>query len=333
MIDMFRFAYPQFLLLGIPLAIWMFWTLRKKPKAVVFSGASLLASLAAPGDALLARIPFFLRSVSLVLLMLAICRPQTYNMAREINSPGVDIILCIDASGTMQAMDFTLDGKPADRLTAVKKVVTDFIKHREHDRIALVVFGSNAFTQAPLTSDKGLLIGLVSRMEPGMAGDQTAIGDALALAGKRIKDIPAKSKIVILLTDGLQNAGDITPDDAASALAALNVKIYTIGVGGHGPAPFKVKTFFGDQIQMVDVPLDEDMLKKIAATGNGKYYRAADSAQLAEIYDQIDKAEKTEVKIKEFLHFKEKFAWFAIPVLILLLLEILLQTLWIRTVP
>jgi Ca-activated chloride channel family protein len=242
-------------------------------------------------------------------------------------------MLSLDTSGSMQALDFKLDGEPVSRLTAVKKVVRDFIKKREADRIGLVVFGEEAFTQSPLTMDKGLLMELVDKMEIGMAGDRTAIGSAIAVGGKRLKDLEAKSRILILLTDGRHNEGDITPEQAAEAVGALGVKLYTIGVGGKGPAPFRVKGIFGTRIVHQRVDLDEETLKKIAQVGGGKYFRAADSDQLAEIYDIIDREEKTEVKVKEFFHFRELYPYFLVPALILFGLEIFLRSTLLRVLP
>ncbi|CAN2040656.1 Ca-activated chloride channel homolog [Candidatus Magnetomoraceae bacterium gMMP-15] len=329
---MFRFAYPYMLLLFIALFLWLYLLYCQKKRTITFSGASQLKALAGKGSYLI-ELPTILRTLCLVLLIFAVARPQTYNMSREIKSPGVDIVLCMDTSGSMQALDFKLNNESVDRLTAVKKVVSDFVKKRENDRISLIVFGEYAFTQAPLTQDKGLLLNLIENMKIGMAGDSTAIGSALAIAGKRIKDIPAKSKIVILLTDGVNNAGDITPKEAAEALEALNIKIYTIGVGGHGPAPFKVHGFFGQKIIYREVDLDEKTLQQISSIGKGRYFRAADSDQLSEIYDLIDKAEKTEVKVKEFFHFRELYLYFLIPALILLALEMALKGFVIRSIP
>lgn len=322
---MFEFAYPQFFLLLVPVALWVFFTLRKLPVAMTFSAASILGRLAGKGTQARARIPLFLRTAALVFLVLAICRPQTVNVARDVKTPGVDIILCLDTSGSMQAMDFKLDNKPVDRLTAVKKVVRDFIKKREHDRIGLVVFGTHAFTQAPLTQDKGLLLTLMDKLEIGMAGRATAIGDALAIAGKRIKDIPAKSKIVILLSDGSNTAGEMAAPDAAAALAALGIKIYTIGVGTDGPVPVKVQNSFGAKIEYVNSPdfkMDEKLLAEVAEIGQGVFYHAASTKKLAAIYDEIDKAEKTDVKSKEFFHFDEHYQWFLGFALLAVLFEV-----------
>jgi Ca-activated chloride channel family protein len=330
---MFRFAYPALLFLALAVAGWVAMTLWRKPPGVVHSAASALARLGAGTGLLAERIPLIIRGVCLVLLVGGAARPQLYNISRDVRSPGVDIVLTIDTSGSMQALDFTLDGEPVSRLTAVKKVVTDFIAKREMDRIGLVVFGEEPFTQSPLTLDKGLLLGLVEKMEIGMAGDRTALGSAIALGGKRLKDIPAKSKILIALTDGRNNAGEVTPEQAAEAVGALGVKIYTIGVGGKEAAPFRIQTVFGPKVVYQRVDLDEETLKKVAQIGGGKYFRAADSDELAKIYDVIDRAEKTEVKVKEFFHFRELYPWFLIPALLLLGVEIVVRATVLRVIP
>lgn len=329
----FRFAYPVLLILLLPVLGWVLFSLWKKPASMTYSMASRLALLAGGASRLWAKVPLALRTACLVLLVLAAARPQFFNVSRETRSPGVDIMLCLDTSGSMQALDFQLNEKPVSRLTAVKKVVSDFIKKRETDRIGLVVFGEEAFTQSPLTVDKGLLLALVDKMEVGMAGDRTAIGSAIAVGGKRLKDLKAKSKVLILLTDGRHNAGDITPEEAARAVRALGIKVYAIGVGGKGPAPFPVNTFFGPRLVNRQVDLDEATLKKVASLGGGEYFRAADSGRLSEIYDIIDRQEKTEVKVKEFFHFRELYRLFLIPALAFLGLEILLRTTLLRVIP
>jgi Ca-activated chloride channel family protein len=266
-------------------------------------------------------LPLILRSAALVFLVLAVCRPQTYNMSEEVKTPGVDIVMCLDISGSMKGMDFTLDGKPVDRITVVKKVASDFIRRREYDRICLIPFGTHPYTMCPLTQDKGLLLSLVSKIDVIPGNEMTAIGEALALAGKRLKDIKSPSKIVILLTDGRQTCGDIAPVEAASALSALGIKIYAIGVGTKGPVPFRVRGMFGEQTVTETADLDDETLKQVAATGNGRFFLASDTKTLAEIYDQIDRAEKTEVKVKQFFHFKEHYAFFLAVALLLLTLE------------
>jgi Ca-activated chloride channel family protein len=330
---MFRFAYPAVLLLALAVAGWVVMALWRKPPSIAHPASSALARFGAGTGMLAERIPLILRALCLVLLVGGAARPQMYNVSRDVRSPGVDIVLTIDTSGSMQALDFTLNGEPVSRLTAVKKVVTDFIRKREMDRIGLVVFGQEPFTQSPLTLDKGLLLALVEKMEIGMAGDRTALGSAIALGGKRLKDIPAKSKILIALTDGRNNAGDVTPEQAAEAVSALGVKIYTIGVGGKEAAPFRVQTVFGPKLVYQRVDLDEETLKKVAQIGGGKYFRAADSDKLAEIYDVIDRAEKTEVKVKEFFHFRELYPYFLIPAFLLLGMEIVVRATVLRVIP
>ncbi len=330
---MFTFAYYPLLVLLAAAALWVFIKLKRKTPGLTYSRTHGLVRLAGNYSLLNERLSVILRAACLVFLILAAARPQLYDMSSNTNSPGVDIMLCLDTSGSMEAMDFTLDGDRVNRLTAVKKVVTDFIKKREYDRIGLVVFGEEAFTQAPLTMDKGMLLGLVERMQLRMAGDRTNIGSAIAIGGKRLKELKAKAKVMIMLTDGRHNIGDITPEQAAEAVRAFGVKIYTIGVGGRGPAPFPMKGFFGTRLVPQEIDLDEDTLKKIADIGAGRYFRAADSKQLAEIYDVIDKTEKTDIKVKEFFHFEELYLYFLIPALIFLLLEIILKTTVLRVIP
>jgi Ca-activated chloride channel homolog len=330
---MFRFAYPVILVLLAAVAGWLALEIGRRPAAVTHSMAGRMAGIGKSGSLMIAKIPLLLRTAALVLLVAAAARPQLYNISREVRSSGVDIMLCLDTSGSMRALDFKLNDDPVTRLTAVKKVVSDFIKKRKMDRIGLVVFGDEAFTQSPLTIDKGLLLGLVEKMEIGMAGESTAIGSAIAVGGKRLKDLKAKSRIIILLTDGRHNAGDITPKEAAEAVATLGIKIYTIGVGGRGPAPFRVKSFLGTRIVHRRVALDEDTLRKVASLGNGKYFRASDSKRLQEIYDIIDREEKTEIKVKQFFHFRELYTYFLVPALILMGMEIFLRTMILRVIP
>ena len=330
---MFRLAHPALLSLLAMVFVWLVWRLTRKPVGITFSMAGTLAQLSGGGHGLVGHIPLMLRTGCLVLLVLTAARPQLYNVSRDIDSPGVDIILCLDTSGSMQALDFTIGNEPVSRLAAVKKVVTDFIEKRDMDRIGLVVFGTQAFTQSPLTLDKGLLMDLVKRMKIGMAGDQTAIGDAIALGGKRLKDLEAKSKILILLTDGRQTTDGLTPSDAADAVQALGIKIYTIGVGGIDPAPFPIQTPFGTKIVRQKVDLDEKTLRKVAGIGEGQYFRAADTDRLQEIYAIIDEQEKTEIKVKEFFHFKELYPFFLIPAILFLAADIIVRTTLLRTIP
>lgn len=329
----FGFAYPIVLGLLVVVAAWVILCLRKEALTLAYSMTGLLTGVAAGNRDWVDGIPLMLRGLCMVLLVLAAARPQMTNVSRDIRTPGVDIMLCIDTSGSMRALDFQLDEEPVTRLTAVKKVVGDFIRKRETDRIGLVVFGQEAFTQAPLTLDKGLLLKLVDGMQIGMAGDRTAVGSAIAVGGKRLKDLAAASKILVLLTDGRNNAGELSPGEAAEAVSALGVKTYTIGVGGKGPAPFRVETFFGTRLIHQEVDLDEETLQEVARIGNGKYFRAADSEDLERIYDEIDRLEKTEAEVKEFFYFRELYAYFLIPALLTLLSEIAVKEVWLRTIP
>ncbi len=329
----FRFAYPILLCLFVAVAGWLFYALRRKPPGITYSMTSQIAGLIGSGNRLMMKIPVVLRAICLVLLVLGISRPQLFSKSREISSEGVDIILCLDTSTSMKTQDFKLNDTPVSRLTAVKKVVSEFIKKREFDRIGLIVFGEEAFTQSPLTMDKGLLLDLIKKMEIGMAGNRTAVGTAIAIGGKRLKDLKAKSKILILLTDGRSNAGDIAPYEAAEAVRALGVKIYAIGVGGKGQAPLNVNGLLGENIANNRIDLDEKTLKKIAVIGKGEYFRAADSVQLSKIYEDIDQQEKTEIKFREFFHFKELYPYFVVPALLLMVLEILLKSTVLRIIP
>lgn len=274
-----------------------------------------------------------LRILAFASLVLGMARPQMGKKFSEVESEGVDIILAIDTSGSMKAMDFQLEGRPIDRLEVVKKVAADFVNKRPADRIGVVVFGEEAFTQCPLTLDHGIVLDFLKQIEIGMAGDGTAIGQGLGTSIKRIKDVKSKSKVVILLTDGRNNAGRISPVKAAELAKVYGIKVYTIGAGTHGKAPFLMDTFFGKRYVYQEVDIDEDTLKTIAHETNAKYFRATDTKELEKIYDEIDRLEKTEVKTKEYTEYNELFHWFVIPGLLLLLLEIILGNTLLRKIP
>jgi len=329
----FRFAYPEILSALALVFAWFLFIRYRKPASITYSITQSLSKTAGYRNLNITMIPVLLRAACVTLLIIAAARPQLYSTEKDVRSYGVDIMLLIDTSGSMQALDFHLNNRPVTRLAAIKKVVSDFIKKRKTDRIGLVVFGKEAFTQCPLTMDKGLLLNLIKRMKIGMAGDSTAIGSAIALGGKRLKGIRAKAKIIILLTDGRNNAGEITPEQAAEAVHALGIKIYTIGVGGKGPVPFKVKTLFGTRTIYQRVDLDDAALKRIARIGGGKYFSASSTKELSKVYTMIDKEQKTETKVKEFFHFHELYHLFLIPALILLGIEVILRSTLLRTIP
>lgn len=331
---MFRFEDPWFLLFGLVLLPVLFFYGRKRGKSAIrFSSLLPFRKISPARGTALRQSLIVLRCVGIGLCVLALARPQAGEKETEIITEGIDIMLCLDTSGSMQALDFQLEGERANRLAVVKKVVEDFIKKRKDDRIGMVVFGGEAFTQCPLTMDYGVLLSFLKRLEIGMAGDSTAIGSALATSVKRLKDVPGKSKVVILLTDGRNNAGKISPLTAAEIAETYNIKVYTIGVGVEGESPFLMETFFGPKYVYQKVDLDEKTLREIAETTDGEYFRAASTASLEQVYDRIDQMEKTEAKIKEYTEYEELFHRFALAGLLLLLTEFVLANTRFRKIP
>jgi Ca-activated chloride channel family protein len=271
-----------------------------------------------------------LRVVVLALLILAIARPQTGQSEYTTHTEGVDILLVLDTSGSMQAQDF----KPRNRLHVAKEVVKEFVGIRTHDRIGLVVFAGHAITQCPLTLDYPVLTGLIDDVDIGMLEDGTAIGVALATAVNRLKNSEARSRVVVLLTDGQNNAGMIDPVTAAKVAAALGIKVYTVGVGTKGRAPMPVNDpIFGNRTVLVEVNLDEEMLTKIAELTDGQYFRATDKEELVEIYQRIDELEKTRIDSETFVNYTDRFRWFVLPALCLFILELGLGHTILREIP
>ncbi len=329
-----KFAHPWFLVLLLILPYLVFVQLRSKGRSWIrFPSVHRFNALKTPQTVVLRHGLLGLRCLAVFLLVLVLMRPQLGNSTTEILSEGVDIVLAVDTSGSMRAMDFEIEGERVTRLNVVKNVVKDFIENREVDRIGMVVFGAEAFTQAPLTLDHGMVFSFLERLEIGMAGDATAIGSAIGTAVKRLKDLKSKSKIVILLTDGRSNAGEITPEMAAKIAKTYNIKIYTIGAGTLGQAPFLVNSIFGKRYVYQPVDLDEETLQMVADTTGGKYFRATDTDSLKEVYEQIDAMEKTEVKVKKYTEYTELFPWFLIPALFFLGLEISLANTRFRKIP
>ncbi len=259
------------------------------------------------------------------LLILALARPQWGTRKMNVMTEGINIILAVDLSGSMAALDFRRRGKIINRLEAVKGVVENFVQKRTGDRIGLVVFGTNAYTQLPLTRDYNTIVSILNRLEIGMAGKSTAIGDAIGISLKRLEDIHSKSNIIILLTDGSSNAGELPPDTAAEIAAEKKVKIYTVGVGTRGKAPFLVRhPIFGDQYVYQETEMDEDTLRRTADKTGGMHFRAEDTEGLEKIYETIDKLEKTEVKVQHYAEYREFYPWFLIPAFVLLICRIFL---------
>lgn len=330
-----RFANPLFLLflLAVPALIWD--RLRRKDKkepAVAFPGASEFAAGGPPPKARILAAAGWLKYAALALAVVALARPQAGQKTEEIYNQAIDIMLLLDTSTSMQALDF----KPGNRLDAAKKVSREFVAGRPYDRIGIVVFGGMAFTQCPLTLDHDAVLNFIDQVEIGMTGvDMTAIGSAIATGAERLKNSTGKSKVMILLTDGRNNAGDIDPITASQAAAALNIKIYTIGAGAPGGALYPVDDpVFGRQyVKIPEQELDEDTLAKIAENTGGRYFRATDSSSLSNIFRQIDQMEKTEIKSLKYTSYTELFGWFLWPAFLLLGLEIFITRFWLVKIP
>ncbi len=331
----FQFDDPWFLLLLFLIPVMAFLGSRKsrEPTVIQYSSITSLKTLRNPRVDLMLLIPPLLRYSAIALMIFALARPQEGHKMTEIVSTGVDIVLALDTSGSMQALDFLKDKKRIDRLEVVKDVVGEFIAKREHDRIGMVVFGDEAFTQCPLTMDHNILQTFLDRLKIGIAGDSTAIGSAIGIAVKRLKDLKSKSKVIILLTDGRNNAGELLPIQAAEVAKAFDIKIYTVGVGTRGKAPFLVDSLFGKQYVYQNVEIDEKSLRSIAEMTGAKYFRATDLESLESIYEQIDQLEKSEVKTIDHSEYNELFLYFLVPGILLFLTEVILTNTRLRRIP
>jgi len=263
-------------------------------------------------------LPFIFKVIALSMIILAIARPRSSSNVEKVDTEGIDIILTIDVSTSMLARDF----KP-DRISAAKDIAIEFIAQRPSDRMGIVVFAGESFTQCPLTTDRATLINMMKEVETGLIEDGTAIGNGLATAVARLKDSKAKSRVIILLTDGVNNRGEISPLMAAEIAKTYGIRVYTIGVGAMGMAPYPVMTPFGVEIQQVKVEIDEPLLKQIAEETGGRYFRATDNTKLLEIYGEINKMEKSKIAVDSFPIYKELFMTFAWIALIAIALEIL----------
>lgn len=282
------------------------------------------------------RLAQLLRPLTVALFAIALLRPQSALNRTDVIASGIDIVLAIDTSMSMKALDLDADkpiAKRRDRLQVVKSVVAEFIGQRDSDLIGLVVFGGEAYTQCPLTLDHNVIDVFLSNVQPGMAGENTAIGSGIGTAINRLRRSTGKSKIIILLTDGRNNAGDLSPKKAAEMAHAMGIKIYTIGAGGQGPAPYLVQTPFGSQVVTDNVDIDESTLKEVAELTGGAYFRAEDVSGLTQIYKQIDALEKTPVKAPTYMETHEQFAWVLVPALMLLFAEVVLLATRLSKIP
>jgi Ca-activated chloride channel family protein len=329
----FSFAHPWLLLLLIivPVIAWLKGR-TGRPQAFLYSSVGLVKNIIGISRSSIGRILLRMRWLALTLLIIGLARPQLGEGQAKVRASGIDIVVAVDLSGSMAAEDFELKGEAVNRLVIAKDVLEKFVRKRENDRIGLVAFAGRAYIATPLTLDHDFLLQNLLRLNLGALEDGTAIGSAISAAVNRLRDIEAKSKIVVLMTDGQNNAGKVPPITAAEAAQTLGIRIYTIGVGTRGIARVPYQNVFGQKgyiDQKVDI--DEEMLTKVAEMTGGKYYRADNSAAFRRIYDEIDKLEKTEVEVEKYQRYRELFPYFVLSGLVILLLEIILSnTVWRR---
>lgn len=323
------FANPYWFLLYIiiPFISFVYWyRIRKKnPSFNISSTEWYFGKSMVSWRQRLVHLPFIIRMLAIAILIVALARPQTSDSSQTTNIEGIDIILALDVSGSMKAMDF----KP-NRLETAKKTADHFIDSRPNDRMGLVVFSGEAYTQCPLTTDHQVLKDLIKPLQNGMIEDGTALGDGLATAVNRIKDSEAISKVIILLTDGVQTAGSLDPMTAAEIAKTYGIRVYTIGVGTKGMAPYPIQTPFGQQIQNMPVEIAEEVLSNVANDTGGKYFRATDNSSLQKVFENIDKLEKLKIEVSVFKTKYDQYRWFLWPALLLFLIEILVRLTLLR---
>jgi len=325
------FGNPDFLflLLVIPVLVaWYFYRRRKYNADLQVSSTEAFASVGRNLKYFLHHGLFVLRLLAIILLIVALARPQTSLSRQDVSVEGIDLVIALDVSGSMLAMDF----KP-DRLEAAKDVAMEFIDGRPNDRIGLVIFSGETFTQCPLTTDHAVLKNLFRDIHSGMIDDGTAMGDGLATAVNRLRGSKAVSKVIILLTDGNNNMGSLDPRSASEIAKLYGIRIYTVGIGTMGQAPYPVQTPFGMQTQMMEVKIDEPLLMEIAKATDGKYFRATNNAKLRAIYKEIDKMEKSKIDVTEFRKKKEEFLPLVLVAFILLGIEVLLRYVYLKNIP
>ena len=320
--------YLYLLLLIIPAVAWYVMRRKKRYATLQVSNSFAFEGLKRSWKNRLEHVPFVFRMMAFVLIILVLCRPQSSNSFQNVTTEGIDIVIALDISSSMLSEDL----RP-NRLEAAKKVASNYISGRPNDNIGLVLFAAESFTQCPLTTDHTVLLNLFGSIKSGLIEDGTAIGLGLANAVSRIKDSQAKSKVIILLTDGSNNRGDIDPITAAEIAKTFGIRVYTIGVGRKGKAPYPFQTAYGIQYQNIDVDIDEPPLRQIAQTTGGEFYRATSTNSLSSIYQKIDQLEKTKMNVHEYSKKHEEYRIFAIGALLVLLLEILLRNTILRRLP
>ncbi|MEW5978194.1 MAG: VWA domain-containing protein [Acidobacteriota bacterium] len=332
-ISEFRFADPWFLLLlaSVPALWWRHrWSESHRQAGLAFPQVALVGRIGASWAVRFRPFLFAIRLTGLILMILAFARPQLGSTEEDVSTEGVDIILGLDVSGSMAAEDF----RPRNRISVAKQVMADFVKGRRSDRIGLVVFAARSLTRCPLTIDYDVLLRQIESVELGVLEDGTAIGSGMATAVNRLRSSKARSRVVILVTDGVNNSGEIDPQTAAQIAASLGIKVYTVGVGKEGVAPFPVTDpVFGRRYVDVEVKIDESSLRKIAELTSARYFRAIDRDSLQEIFKTIDALEKSRINVKAYTHYNEIFGYFLWPALALLAGEIVLSNTRFRRLP
>ncbi|MBI4598419.1 MAG: VWA domain-containing protein [Candidatus Omnitrophica bacterium] len=319
--------------LGGLIGLWWLALRRARP-ALRFPSVNGLTLVMHRSRAGWLRVPAWLRLTALALITAALARPQLGLEATKVSAEGIDIVLAVDVSSSMLAEDFTLRGRRTNRLEVVKDVVKDFVDHRPNDRIGLVIFAGRPYTQCPLTLDHGWLLRCLTQAQIGMVEDGTAIGSGIATSLNRLRSSKANSRVMVLLTDGVNNAGAITPEAAAQLAKALKVKMYAVGAGTKGAAPFPVKNAFGQTVyQPVQIDVDDEGLTRIAEETGGTYFRATDTDSLKQTYAHIDQMETTVIEQPRYLTYQEWYPWFVIPALLVLLVELVLANTWLRVLP
>ncbi len=319
------FANPWVLLflLFIPVIIFLY-LFTSKQASLNLSIVNYKHSFSNLIDKIGFHLPFVLRILVLVLVIIALARPQLGQSHTSNKHLGLDILLAVDTSQSMSAIDLKLNGNNVDRLTVVKAILQDFIKGRKNDRLGLLVFGEHAYTQCPLTTDHGAILDLLNHIQIGMVGPATAIGSAIAVGVKRLKDLKAKSRILILMTDGENTAGNISPQLATELAKEIGIKIYTIGIGQDGEVPMRIPTPFGYQTIKQIFRVDENSLVQIAEQTGGQYFRAYSTEDLVKIYSYIDKLEKTEIEVKQYNSFTDIYEGFLWAAFLLFVVELVL---------
>jgi Ca-activated chloride channel homolog len=332
---MTRFLQPEWFWLMALLPVVLLWRGRRGPVAAVeFSDVSLAREVARSSRSRVGRWIWMLPIFAAMLMVVGLARPQRGHSHTEVTANGIDIVLGLDVSGSMQALDFTVDNERVNRIEVVKSVVSKFIEERPNDRIGLIAFAGSPYLVSPVTLDHDWLLQNLERVGIGSGDDGTAIGSALAASINRLRTTTAKSKVVILLTDGMNNTGKISPIAAAEAAKALGVKVYTIGVGVRGKAPMPVRDEAGRMhLVMAQVDVDEKTLQQIASMTGGMFYRATDTYSLQKIYEQINTLEKTAQTVQKFEHYDELYAWALYPALGILGLGLILQQTRFRRLP